>query len=118
MPRVTRRTLLAFTAGASFVEPTYAEKEGTSSELQALIATHGTAYDALHRVVHQADSSWHDRKSADRLEEEALLAICSYPATSRGDRRAKAEYLLTVESRGELDLQEHMQAILHSIVRT
>ncbi|WP_288142170.1 hypothetical protein [Mesorhizobium sp.] len=46
----------------------------------------------------------------------ALLAICSYPAISRGDRRAKAEYLLAAEARGELDLEEHMQAILHSMM--
>jgi dephospho-CoA kinase len=114
MPGVTRRTLLAFTAVASVVEPTFAEGEGASRELQALIATHETAYAALHRVVHRADGSWHDRKRADRIEEQALLAICSYPAISRGDRRAKADYLLTVEARGELDLEVHMQAILHS----
>ena len=83
MPGVTRRTLLAFTAVASVVEPTFAEGEGTSRELQTLIATHETAYAALHRVVHRAGSSWHDRKIADRVEEEALLAICSYPAISR-----------------------------------
>lgn len=41
----------------------------------------------------------------------------SYPATSRGDRRTKAHYLLTVEARGELDLEEHMQAILHSMMQ-
>ncbi|CAN7305744.1 hypothetical protein LJR234_001673 [Mesorhizobium amorphae] len=88
---------LAFTAVASFVEPTFAaEDEGTLGALQALIETHETAYKALHRVVHRAGSSWHDRKMAERNEEQALLAICSYPATSRGDRRVKADYLLTV----------------------
>lgn len=115
MSGVTRRTLLVFAAVASVVEPTSAEGEGTSRELQALIATHEAAYAALHRVVHQAGSSQHDRKMADRIEEQALLAICSYPATSRGDRQVKAEYLLTVEARGELDLEQHMQAILHSM---
>ena len=54
---------------------------------------------------------------ADRIEGQALLAICSYPATSRGERRVKTEYLLTVEGRGEPDLKEHMQAILHSTMR-
>ncbi|PZV36467.1 hypothetical protein [Mesorhizobium kowhaii] len=117
MPGVTRRTLLAFTAVAFVVKPTFAEGEGTSHELQALIATHETAYAALYRVVHQPGSSWHDRQRADRIEEKALLAICSCPAISRGDRRAKAEYLLTVEARGELDLEEHMQAILHSMMQ-
>ncbi|MER8970785.1 hypothetical protein NKI25_35405 [Mesorhizobium sp. M0808] len=104
MPAVTRRTLLAFTAVATVVEPTFAEDEGTSRELQALIASHETAYAALHRVVHRSGSNWHDRKMADRIEEQSLRAICSYPATSRGDRRVKAEYVLTVEARGELDL--------------
>ncbi|ESY52065.1 MULTISPECIES: hypothetical protein [unclassified Mesorhizobium] len=117
MPGITRRTLLAFTAVASVVEPTFAEGEGSSRGLQALIATHETAYDALHRAVHRAGSSRHDRMRADRIEEQALLAICAFPATSGGDRRLKAEYLLTVEARGELDLEEHMQAILHSMLR-
>src|SRR4051794_11178054 len=107
MPEITRRTLLAFAAAASIVEPTFAEGEGASRELQALISTHDRAYNALHTVVHRAESSRHDRQRADRIEERALLAICSYPATSRGDRRAKADYLLTVEARGELDLEEH-----------
>ncbi|WP_027037092.1 hypothetical protein [Mesorhizobium ciceri] len=117
MPGVTRRKLLAFTAVASVFEPTFAEGQGTSRELQTLIATHETAYIALHRIVHQAGRSSHDRKRAARIEEQALLAICSFVATSRGDRQAKANYLLTVEAKGELDLEEHMQAILHAMMR-
>lgn len=115
MAAVTRRTFLAFSAVASGVEPTFAGGEDTSRQLQALIATHATAYAELHRV-HRAGSSWHDRETADQVEEQALLAICSYPAISRGDRRTKADYLLTVEARGELDLEQHMQAILHSMM--
>ena len=115
MPGVTRRTLLAFTAAASVVEPTFAEGEGASRELEARIATHETAYAALKKVYHEADSSRHDRQRADRIEQQALLAFCSFPATSRGDRRTKANYLLSVEAKGELDLQEHMQAILQSM---
>ncbi|RUW60616.1 hypothetical protein [Mesorhizobium sp. M7A.F.Ca.US.008.03.1.1] len=117
MPEVTRRTLLAFAAVASVVEPTFAEGEGASPELRALIGAHEASYVGLHRVVHQAGSSSCERERADRIEQKALLAICSYPATSRGDRRAKADYLLTAETRGELDLEEHMQAILHSMKR-
>ncbi len=90
MPGVTRRTLLALTAIASVVEPTFAEEEGTSAELQALISAHETTYNALHAVVHRAGCSRHDRMRADQLEEQALLAICSYPATGRRDRLAKA----------------------------
>ncbi|WP_292550200.1 hypothetical protein [Mesorhizobium sp.] len=37
--------------------------------------------------------------SGPTVEQEALLAICSYPAISRGDRRAKAEYLLGAEAK-------------------
>jgi hypothetical protein len=47
MPRVTRRTLLAFTAVASVAEPTFAEGEGASCELRALIGAHEDAYVAL-----------------------------------------------------------------------
>jgi len=116
MAAVTRRTFLAFTAVATVAEPAFAEGEDTSCQLRALIATHATAYAELHRV-HRAGSSSYRRKTADRVEERALLAICSYPATSRGDRRTKADYLLTVEARGELDLEEHIQAILHSMMQ-
>ncbi len=117
MPGITRLTLLASTTVASVFEPTLAEGEDTSHELQALIATHETAYAALHRVVHRAGSSWHERKIADRIEEQASLAICSHPATSPGERRVETEYLLTVEGRVEPDLGKHMQAILHSTMR-
>ncbi|MER8442825.1 hypothetical protein NKH52_06430 [Mesorhizobium sp. M1066] len=117
MPEITRRTLLAFTAVASVIEPKFAEAEGASPELRALIGAHEASYAGLHRIVHRAGSSSHERKTADRIEQEALLAICSYPAISRGDRQAKADYLLTAEARGELDLEEHMQAILHAMKR-
>ncbi|CAH2396760.1 hypothetical protein MES4922_170146 [Mesorhizobium ventifaucium] len=43
-----------------------------------------------------------------------LSAPIPLPAVSEADRRAKAKYLLNVEARGELDLKEHMQAVLRS----
>ncbi|MER9303960.1 hypothetical protein NKJ06_09470 [Mesorhizobium sp. M0293] len=55
-----------------------------------------------------------DRVKASRAEERVLLAICAYPASEEGDRLAKARYLLQIEARGELDLSEQLQAILHS----
>ena len=116
MPAITRRTLLALTGAAVAVDPVSAE-ERTSPKLQVLVAAHEAAYAAFHRVVNREGSSRDDRARADGLEQEALLAICSYPAISRDDCRAKAEYLLAVEARGELDLQEHIQAILHSMMR-
>ncbi|MBZ9990926.1 hypothetical protein LB572_27860 [Mesorhizobium sp. BH1-1-5] len=74
-----------------------------------------TAYAALGRAVHEkAASSSYDRASRD--EEGALLAICAYPVVSPDDSAAKARYLLEIEARGELDLPEHMQALLYSTI--
>ncbi|RWJ96999.1 hypothetical protein [Mesorhizobium sp.] len=117
MAAITRRTLLALTGAAVAVKPASADVR-TSSQLQALIAAHEAAYATFHRVVHRAGSGRDDRERADKVEQEALLAVCSYTAISRGDRRTKAEYLLTVEARGELDLPEHMQAVLHSMMQS
>lgn len=116
MAAITRRTLLALTGVAVAVDPVSADVR-TSPKLQALIAAHEAAYAEFHRVIHGVESSRDERKRADGVEREALLAVCSYPATCRGEQRAKAEYLLTAEARGELDLEEHMQAILHSMMQ-
>ncbi|HWK64004.1 MAG TPA: hypothetical protein VNS34_03640 [Rhizobiaceae bacterium] len=118
MPAITRRTLLAFTGAAATLKPAFAEKGTVSSELQALIAAHGVSYAALHQVFRRPGSLLHDREQADRLEQEALLAVCAYSASTPSERRAKAEYLLAVEARGELDREEHMQAILQSMLRS
>ncbi|TIT51993.1 MAG: hypothetical protein E5W72_10205 [Mesorhizobium sp.] len=117
MHAITRRSLLALTGAAAVGDPASADVR-VSPELQALIAVHEAAYAAFHRVVNRAASSRDDRARADRNEQVALLAICSWSAISRGDRRAKVEYLLVVETRGELDLEEHMQAILHSMMQS
>ncbi|RUW84125.1 hypothetical protein [Mesorhizobium sp. M1E.F.Ca.ET.063.01.1.1] len=117
MPAITRRNLLALTGAAVAVKPASAAVRA-SPELQALIRAHEAAYAAFHHVVHRAGSSREDRERADGIEQEALLAVCSYRAIGRDDRRAKAQYLLAVEARGELDLQEHMQAILHSMMQS
>jgi hypothetical protein len=116
MPAITRRTLLALTGAAVAADPVSADVR-TSPQLQALIAGHEAAYAEFHRVVHRPGSSRNDRERADRVEQEALLAVCSYHATCRDERLAKAKYLLVVEARGELDLEVHMQAILHSMMR-
>ena len=54
--------------------------------------------------------------SLNRAEERALLAICAYPAVTQAERRAKVRYLLAIEKRGELDLPEHMEAVLRSML--
>ncbi|TPI51707.1 MULTISPECIES: hypothetical protein [unclassified Mesorhizobium] len=117
MAAITRRTLLALTGAAVAVDPVSTGAR-TSPNLQTLIAAHEVAYAAFHRVVNRAASGREDRERVDRVEQEALLAVCSYTAISRDDCRAKAKYLLAVEARGELDLEVHMQAILHSMIRS
>lgn len=114
MPAITRRTLLALTGAAVAADPASPDAR-PSPKLQELIAIHEAAYAEFHRVVHRVGSSGDDRERVDRIEQEALLAICSYATVSRDDHRAKAGYLLAIEARGELDCEEHMQAILCSL---
>ena len=75
-----------------------------------------TAYAAFGKVVQEVGSRGRDYDNANRDEERALLAICAYPAATQGDRLTKARYLLEVEARGELDLQEQMKALIHSMM--
>ena len=82
--------------------------------MRTLTEAHKTAYAALGKAVHKMGGSRRDYDRAGRAEELALLAICAYPAVSEGDRLAKARYLLEIEERGELDLPEHIQALLRS----
>ncbi|TGQ51628.1 hypothetical protein EN836_23015 [Mesorhizobium sp. M1C.F.Ca.ET.193.01.1.1] len=117
MPAITRRSLLALTGAAVAIDPASADVR-TSLRLQALIAAHEAAYAEFNRVVHRAASSRDDREQADRVEQETLLAVCSFPVISRTDRRTKTKYLLAVEARGELDLPEYIQAILHSMMQS
>ncbi|MFB9978060.1 hypothetical protein ACFSQQ_33480 [Mesorhizobium kowhaii] len=85
-----------------------------SNDLPALIEAHKTAYAAFGKAVHERGSRSRHHIKAAREEERALLAICAYRAVREGDRLAKARYLLEIEARGELDLAEHMQAVLRS----
>jgi hypothetical protein len=121
--RINRRALL-FHSGATVFASTVAETAHaiepphrvrvSQSKLRALIVAHVTAYAELGKAVHEMGGSSRDYDSASREEERALLDICAYPAVSKGDRSAKARYLLEIEARGELDLPEHMQALLRS----
>ncbi|MET2828927.1 hypothetical protein [Mesorhizobium shangrilense] len=85
-----------------------------SNNLRALIEAHRTVYAAFGKALHDFRGSSSESDRASRDEERALLAICSYAAVAEGDRLAKARYLLEIEARGELDLAEHMQAVLRS----
>ena len=95
-----------------------AERQGRdrepSNDLRALIEAHKTAYASFGEALHEMGGSSRDRVKASQEEERALLAICAYPASEEGDRLAKAQYLLQIEARGELDLAEQVQAILRS----
>ncbi len=73
-----------------------------------------TSYAAIGKAVREMGGGSRDYDQASREEERALLAICAYPAVREVDRLAKAGYLLEIEARGELDLPEHMQALLRS----
>ncbi|WP_287338949.1 hypothetical protein [Mesorhizobium sp.] len=85
-----------------------------SNNLRALIEAHKAAYAAFDKALHDiGGGSGSDRASREE-EERALLAICGYAAVRERDRVAKARYLLEIEARGELDLAEHMQAVLQS----
>jgi hypothetical protein len=122
--RINRRALL-FHSGSAVVASTAAatalgtEPPGRDQEpsgrLRELIEAHKNAYAAFSKALHDIGS---DSGGASREEERALLAICGYAAVEEGDRLAKARYLLEIEARGELDLPEHMQAVLRSTMWT
>lgn len=120
---LSRRALLV-QSGAAVFASTVAETAcaaeaprrapGSSSTLRALIEAHMTAYAAFGKAIHETGGGSRDHDRASRAEERALLAICAYPAVSESDRSVKAQYLLEIEARGELDLPQHMQALLRS----
>lgn len=121
--RINRRALLLRSGGAVVASTTAAAAFSTeppgrgpepSDKLRALIGAHKTAYAAFGRALHETGGAGSDSGIASREEEKALLAICGYAAVGEGDRLAKARYLLEIEARGELDLAEHMQAVLRS----
>jgi hypothetical protein len=123
MSRLNRRTLIVNSAsavigttivGMAIAKQPRARNRIPSRELRALIKAHGAAYAAFGRALHETGNNGRACRKASQAEEKALLAVCSYPAVSVGDRRVKAKYLLKVEARGELDLKEHMRAVLRS----
>jgi len=90
------------------------QDRGLSDSLQALMEAHKISYAAFAEALHDKGGGRNQSDGASREEERALLAICGYPAVGEADRLAKARYLLEIEGRGELDLAEHMQAVLRS----
>jgi hypothetical protein len=121
--RINRRVLL-FHSGGVVVASTVAatalgtappgRDRGPSDSLRALIEAHKIAYAEFCKALHEIGGGRGASARASREEERALLAICGYVAVEEGDRLVKARYLLEIEARGELDLAEHMQAVLRS----
>jgi hypothetical protein len=97
-------------AGTGIAE---AREPEPSCELSSLIEKHLAAYEAFMAAIPKPNGGGNDHAEASRKEERALLDVCGFPATTTADRKAKAAYLLR---RGELDLREHMQAILLSML--
>lgn len=125
MSRINRRALLVNSTSvliaSAGVEMAIAKvpqrrRQGPSRQLQELIETHKKTYATFNEAIHRPGSKNRDHAKASRAEEKALLTVCSYPAVSEDDRRAKAHYLLKIEARGELDLRVHMQAVLRSMM--
>ena len=100
---INRRSLLTGTiiaatiAGPALAQTPRPERIRPSPELRALVKAHKAAYAALLKTVDRSDGSRRDYEKADRIEQQALLAVCSYPALEESDRRAKAKYLLMIE---------------------
>lgn len=118
MSTISRRALLLTSGGAVIASAVGAAPQrgdrGPSRDLRALIKTHKATYAAFVTAVQGMHSGDQTHARASRTEEKALLAVCAYPAVGESDRRAKARYLLKIEARGELDLAQHMQTLLHS----
>lgn len=121
--RINRRALLFHSSSAVVASTVSAAALATelpsrdqepSIELRALIEAHKTAYAEFIKSVHDMGGSSRDCDRASQAEEKALLAICAYPAITEGSRWGKARYLLEIEARGELDLPDHLQALLRS----
>lgn len=121
--RINRRALLLHSGSAVVASTVAATALGTEppgrdrgpvDSLRALIEAHKIAYAAFGKALHEIGGGRGDSARASREEERALLAICGYVAVEEGDRLAKARYLLEIEARGELDLAQHMQAVLRS----
>lgn len=121
--KINRRALLLHSGSVVVASTVAATALGTepsgrvrepSDSLRALIQSHKVAYAAFGEAMRGMGGGCGDTYRVSWEEEKALLAVCAYPAVGEADRLAKARYLLEIEARGELDLAEHMQAVLLS----
>lgn len=114
MSRISRRKMLVGSAvlGTTVAGAGIAGEQEASRELAKLIEAHKSAYAELMTAIRNPHGIRKDPAACSQAEEKALLAVCWFPVIGEADRRAKATYLLEIEARGELDLSEHMQAVL------
>ncbi|RWG50500.1 MAG: hypothetical protein EOQ62_04300 [Mesorhizobium sp.] len=118
MSRISRRKVLAGSAvlGTALVGTGIAREREPSRELTKVIEAHKAAYTTFMKAIRKPHGTRNDHTASSRAEEKALLAVCGFSAISETDRRAKATYLLQIEARGELDLREHMRAVLFAMM--
>jgi formiminotetrahydrofolate cyclodeaminase len=118
MSRISRRKMLIGSAvlGTTVAGTGIAREQEPSGDMSALIEAHEAAYAAFMSSIRKPDDDRNDHAARSQAEEKALLAVCGYPTVSEIDRRTKATYLLEIETRGELDLREHMRAVLLSMM--
>jgi hypothetical protein len=118
MSRISRRKMLVGSAviGTTVAGIGIATEREPSQGMSTLIEAHMAAYATFMKAIREPSGRHNDHAAGSRAEEKALLAVCGFSAISEADRRAKATYLLQVEARGELDLREHMQTVLLSMM--
>jgi hypothetical protein len=118
MSRISRRKMLVGSAviGTTVAGIGIAREREPSHEMSTLIETHIAAYATFMKAIRKPSGRHNDHAASSRAEEKALLAVCGFSAIDEADRRPKATYLLQVEARGELDLREHMQTVLLSMM--
>ena len=124
MGRINRRALLVTSTSVLLGSPADSEAVASgpgphqqpSRDLSDLIHEHRSAYALFCEAMHASGRDAAETAKIGRDEEAALLAICSFRALTDCDRRTKAEYLLEIERRGELDLSEHIRAVLQSML--
>ncbi|RWF21270.1 hypothetical protein [Mesorhizobium sp.] len=118
MSQISRRTMLAGSVvlGTTVAGTGIAREQEPSGDLAALIEAHKAAYAVFMETMRTPHGPRNNHAASSLDEEKALLAVCGFPAISEADRRAKATYLLEIEARGELDLGEHVRAVLLSMV--
>lgn len=117
MSQISRRNILVGSAVLGTTRFGTNIAEDSSRDLIKLIEAHKAAYATFMETMRKPHGTRDDRAASSRVEEKALLAVCGLSAISEADRRVKATYLLSIEARGELDLREHMQAVLLSMMQ-